>query len=1833
VCAAPGPPLSTEWTMQSKNYLTNRHYLHDVIHMIRNRVSSLISVAVVLLMVFQLLPAADVVSADTENRFGDGSTERSVTFDDAGSDNSTTIKLNYLAEVTDASLKLAAGDNGGDYLFRPAFFIENTRLWSFDGNGFGHFGEQTVFTDNSTSSSLSFPGEGSKTSYIYLPKNASVTSATLDISGRESAGAMTPPEVLSQGTLITSNANNPAMAADGSDLYMVWVDDGDLDYAGKDYDIFFKRSTDNGQTWGKAVCLSDSGTGSQNPSIAVNGNNLYVVWAEDDFLNPGIQFRMSKDGGGHWGEIVQVTDKADWGAAPVVSVSGTSVYVVWAYSGEIYFGYSDDGEEWKTKQISEEGSSNSVYAYDPWVASRGSYVYAAWREVDQDTRENRVAFKNSDDNGQNFQEKTTHIRATSSSEYIYDPAVACDENGHVYAAWREYNPSDVIYDLYYSYSQSDGDDGSWSSPDKIDDTDESIYSVAISSEKEAGVNYVYAAWYDRNNVSFVRSTDESTWSSSTVLMPYNGYDTALAANDDGHVYAACAAANETSGLFNSDVYINISSDRGSNWDDWALISSELFDGLSGAAAADVSGDQLYLVWEEHGNISGVENGVEGDIFFRHYDGNSWSGVTVLSDASEDGTSAFPDIAVDGQNIYVVWHEYGNISGQGEDADIVFRYSSNGGQDWGATTVLSDDPNDGNSIYPKVGIAGSTGYVVWYDNGNVAGSGTDNDVLFRKINSGTPDLTGTMVLSQDSTGTSQNPDIVVDGSNVYTVWQDSTDIYESGRDADIFFRKSTNNGNSWNDIVVVSQTASYSYDPVISMGDYIYVVWRESYPTFSRSVNGDTWSEQKRASTQTGYDIDMASYGEEVYLAYRYSTGLYIVSSGDAGDNWDSPVDVSTDNSSSSQMPALGYDNDVLHLFWADAGNISGSGYDSDIIYRHSISSNPANVTLDIDGDGAIEWEWPGELNEDNSPQTYSGSGFVNALNDAIESGEVYLTSYGNEIVRIRMVVTSDEAGVVTLDNMKIDYDYSAVVDDYNYIQDHFSDALNNYIQDHQDEHDDDGNIEIPLRIETGSGGKITFSDLYVEYTVKKYLTIVEPDGGGFYTGALRIGWEAENFEDEDDVNIYFRQGGSEWTLIDTVNANGESYDWTDASQENGKNYRIKVEYTEDEDVFDRSDYFGLDNYPPTTTPHFDFENEYTEDGAATDETVWGSKVTVSFTRNDRFEGGDGGSGVNHTYYRIDGGDWEEYGGSFDIETHGESDIEFYSEDKMDNTEQINSETVHVDALGPEYGSWQTPSVDSKSRQDQYLEVRPYDNDSGLKENSIVLDYYIGEESPNYWNASAGQWLHVRWYCIDNVANKGFSDVKKDYIEDLNKPDMEITEDDIRVEDSQGAVRGTELETAGIGDIVYILADVVNRGEVEGNADIEILIDGNLLEGLNRDIGPGSPEAVSVQWDTDGYDAGDHTITVKVSCSEDENPDNDEAFITFPLYAKPDAELETLWMELDGEETSTVYQEETVVLKATVNNIGGTDAENVVVRFYLDDLSGAAQLGDDVELGTLAASQGQTAALNWETGDTPTGSHKIYAKVFSDEDYDTETNNLKKIDITVEAPRVPALEFASNDISFKVSGNVIVSANIGETVTIEATVENIGTADSGEIAAEFRRDSKTGEVIGDDTGSVKVGETATFSITWDTTGETGDPVDIYVVITGDDLPQEFSASKKLIFEKGGGDDDGDKESSGSMSVILPIIIIVIGAGAAGALYMLKFRKEEEDFGGEWGDAGYGGADEGATGAAAVTAAAPKQPAKKRAIICPSCKKKIYLGETDEYAYCDDCDKKYKVKPKA
>jgi hypothetical protein len=196
--------------------------------------------------------------------------------------------------------------------------------------------------------------------------------ATLFHQANETGTATAPVNVSNN----TGGSEHAAIAAQGSDVYLVWEDD-----TSGQQEIFFAKSDDSGETFSEPISIGKSPQGgfALMPDIAVAGENVYVVWAD---YNPdeqsAVAFRSSNDSGETFGNKTMLGEYDGESAHPHVTVFKNSTYVAWVtgaeeeFTGDLVLARTSDGASFEAAVVSEN-------ADNPVMASSDSMLYLAWR--------------------------------------------------------------------------------------------------------------------------------------------------------------------------------------------------------------------------------------------------------------------------------------------------------------------------------------------------------------------------------------------------------------------------------------------------------------------------------------------------------------------------------------------------------------------------------------------------------------------------------------------------------------------------------------------------------------------------------------------------------------------------------------------------------------------------------------------------------------------------------------------------------------------------------------------------------------------------------------------------------------------------------------------------------------------------------------------------------------------------------------------------------------------------------------------------------------------------------------------------------------------------------------------------------------------------------------------------------------------------------------------------------------------------------------------------------------------------------------------------------------
>jgi hypothetical protein len=246
----------------------------------------------------------------------------------------------------------------------------------------------------------------------------------------------------------------------------------------------------------------------------------------------------------------------------------------------------------------------------------------------------------------------------------------------------------------------------------------------------------------------------------------------------------------------------------------------------------------------------------------------------LTFVSTDGGDAPPasntDIATsnDGSDVYVVWEQEG---------EIMLAASHDGGETWGEIVNVSNTP--GASTDPRVATSADGQYVhvTWQD---TPGNG---DIFYARSTNGGETFEAQINLSNTS-GRSDDHQLLTEGSNVYVVWVD----YTTSDGGEIYFRKSSDNGETFSNTINLSAGIGQSFqaarDPdMAAQGSKVAVTWA-AYPDraavrageiiFRESLNsGGTFGKHVNVSQTPRTDskepqVDYTPESGERYLAFN-----------------------------------------------------------------------------------------------------------------------------------------------------------------------------------------------------------------------------------------------------------------------------------------------------------------------------------------------------------------------------------------------------------------------------------------------------------------------------------------------------------------------------------------------------------------------------------------------------------------------------------------------------------------------------------------------------------------------------------------------------------------------------------------------------------------------------------------------------------------------------------------------------------------------------------------------------------------------------------------------------
>jgi hypothetical protein len=321
----------------------------------------------------------------------------------------------------------------------------------------------------------------------------------------------------------------------------------------------------------------------------------------------------------------------------------------------------------------------------------------------------------------------------------WEPAIAADGSGHVYAVWSHYvgftagsgeiDPSCPDCASPHTVLQVSDDGGvTWSAPRALSPSPERQDDPQIVVDAGDG-RTVYAAFMQNDKSSeFVTRSDDfgRTWRTMLVEPLQRGTDKDILAARDGHVYLVYHTQQK--------IFASVSHDGGRTWSTHNMVgttNSELGVSFASGGAIDSRGN-AYFAWNGVNNPGGVKGTVNLYVTKSTDGGRTWTShlVDVSQAPPPCGCPGYGywsgqmALGIDARNdVYVLW----NANRAKYDVQrVYFARSTNGAASWSAPQDVSLAPTGSNNLFPALAARGRGDVrIAWMDDRNGFDTGNDD----------------------------------------------------------------------------------------------------------------------------------------------------------------------------------------------------------------------------------------------------------------------------------------------------------------------------------------------------------------------------------------------------------------------------------------------------------------------------------------------------------------------------------------------------------------------------------------------------------------------------------------------------------------------------------------------------------------------------------------------------------------------------------------------------------------------------------------------------------------------------------------------------------------------------------------------------------------------------------------------------------------------------------------------------------------------------------------------------------------------------------------------------
>jgi len=306
------------------------------------------------------------------------------------------------------------------------------------------------------------------------------------------------------------------------------------------YDIYYRYSVDYGEKWSSAKNITDPSTWDEDPSIMEDAyGRIWVAWCRKAGGNREIFYKYSSDHGESWSPDTQLTNHIGVDKAPsIMQAADGSIWIAWAsyrtgetVDYEILYKYTYDyGENWSSDTML---TNQTGFDVSPCIIqARDGSIFVFWvsDRIHPNDSANDLFYEISEDMAQTWSKPLGQrgTQLTTDAEQDVSPSAANIDDGRIWVTWSSNRVTAQADEFEVFYKISSVIPGHDVTITDVTTSSTKVYRgnlidiyVAIKNKGTFSENFSVTAYYNSTSIETKTVTDLAPNANMTLIFHWN----------------------------------------------------------------------------------------------------------------------------------------------------------------------------------------------------------------------------------------------------------------------------------------------------------------------------------------------------------------------------------------------------------------------------------------------------------------------------------------------------------------------------------------------------------------------------------------------------------------------------------------------------------------------------------------------------------------------------------------------------------------------------------------------------------------------------------------------------------------------------------------------------------------------------------------------------------------------------------------------------------------------------------------------------------------------------------------------------------------------------------------------------------------------------------------------------------------------------------------------------------------------------------------------------------------------------------------------------------------